>query len=113
MDSLKKFEVDGIEIVIANFGEGYRAFPPRCPHMEEPLCESGMLIDGTLTCSKHLWQWNMKTGEMFGMTERELLFYDVKQDGDDVYAHVEQELIYEDDEPEEDDQDEEDFFNAD
>ena len=111
-NALQKYDVDGIEIMIANFGEGYRAFPPRCPHMEEPLCESGMLFDGMLTCSKHLWQWNLKTGEMIGMAEKELLFYDVKQEDGEVYAHIEQALVYEDDD-EEDEEDEEDFFNAD
>lgn len=111
-NSLGKFEVDGIEIMIANYGQGYRAFPPRCPHMEEPLCESGMLFDGLLTCSKHLWQWNMQTGETIGIAEKELLFYDVKQEGDDIYAHVEQELVYEDDDDDED-EDDDDFFNAD
>jgi len=111
-NSLGKFEVDGFEIMIANYGEGYRAFPPRCPHMEEPLCESGMLFDGLLTCSKHLWQWNMQTGETIGIAEKELLFYDVKQEGDEIHAFIEQELVYEDDEDDED-EDDDDFFNAD
>ncbi len=113
-NSLGKFVVDDIEVMIANYGEGYRAFPPRCPHMAEPLCESGMLFDGLLTCSKHLWQWDMKTGEKIGIAERELLFYDVKQEDDDIYANVAQELVYEDDDDEdEDDEGDEDFFNAD
>jgi toluene monooxygenase system ferredoxin subunit len=111
-NSLEKFEVDGIEILIANYGSGYRAFPPRCPHMEEPLCESGVLFDGMLTCTKHLWQWDMGSGDKIGVAERELLFYDLKQEGGDIYAQVEEELVYEgDDELEEDD--DEDFFNAD
>jgi toluene monooxygenase system ferredoxin subunit len=112
-NTLEKFEVDGIEIMVANYGQGYRAFPPRCPHMEEPLCESGVIYDGMLTCTKHLWQWNMETGEMIGIAEKELLFYDVKQEGNDIYAHIEQALVYEDDEELEEDEDDEDFFNAD
>ena len=113
-NALEKFDVDGIEIIIANHGSGYRAFPPRCPHMEEPLCESGVLFDGMLTCTKHLWQWNMATGERTGIAERELLFYDVKQEGEDLYAHVEQALVYEDDDDdEEEEEDDDDFFNAD
>lgn len=111
-NTLERFEVDGIEMIIANYGEGYRAIPPRCPHMEEPLCESAVVFDGMLTCTKHLWQWDMSTGEKVGIAEKELLFYDVKQKGDDIYANVEEELVYEnDDEAEE--QDDDDFFNAD
>lgn len=111
-NALEKFEVDGIEILIANYGAGYRAFPPRCPHMEEPLCESGMLFDGLMTCSKHLWQWDMKTGGMLGMAEKELLFYEIKQEGDDLYADIEQELVYESDDEAEEEDDDDDFFNA-
>jgi toluene monooxygenase system ferredoxin subunit len=111
-NALEKFEVDGIELLIANYGGGYRAFPPRCPHMEEPLCESGVLFDGMLTCTKHLWQWNLGTGEGVGIAEKGLLFYDLKQEGDDIYADVEQALVYEDDE-ETEEEDDEDFFNAD
>lgn len=112
-NALEKFEVDGIEMIIANYGGGYRAIPPRCPHMEEPLCESAVVFDGMLTCTKHLWQWDMNTGEKVGIAEKELLFYDVKQEGDDIYAQVEQELVYEGDDEADDDEDDEDFFNAD
>ena len=111
-NTLEKFDVDGIEMIIANYGEGYRAIPPRCPHMEEPLCESAVVFDGMLTCTKHLWQWDMSTGEKVGIAEKELLFYDVKQEGDDIYADVEEELVYEDD-GEAEEQDDDDFFNAD
>lgn len=111
-NALEKFEVDGIELIVANYGDGYRAFPPRCPHMEEPLCESGVLFDGMLTCTKHLWQWDLGTGEGIGIAEKELLFYEVKQDGDDIYAQVDEALEYEDDDGDED-EDDDDFFNAD
>ena len=111
-NTLEKFDVDGIEMIIANYGEGYRAIPPRCPHMEEPLCESAVVFDGMLTCTKHLWQWDMSTGEKVGIAEKELLFYDLKQEGADIYADVEEELVYEDDD-EAEEQDDDDFFNAD
>ena len=80
--TLKKFEVDGIPVIIANYGEGFRAFPPICPHMEEPLEESGFIEGKVLTCSKHLWQWDLSTKEMAGSeTEKPMHFYDVKEEG--------------------------------
>ena len=94
-NTLKKFDVDGVTIVVANYGGGFRAFPPFCPHMEEPLVESGLLEGGVLTCSKHLWQWNLRTGEMVGMAEKPLLNYDLKQEGGDLFADVGRELAYE------------------
>jgi len=110
-NTLKRFDIDGVGIVIANYGDGFRGFPPFCPHMEEPLAESGMLAHGLLTCSKHLWQWDLRNGDMIGETEKKLLFYDIKQEGDDVMADMEVELINEYDT--EDDMDDDDFFGAD
>lgn len=108
-NTLKKFEVDGVTLVVANYGDGWRAFPPFCPHMEEPLEESGMLAQGRLTCSKHLWQWDLRSGEMIGETEKALLFYDVKQEGEDIFARIEEELSYDYDE--DDEFDDADFFS--
>ncbi len=110
-NTLKKFNINDIDVVIANYGGGFRCFPPFCPHMEEPLSESGLLAHGMLTCSKHLWQWDLSSGESIGETEKELLFYDVKQEGDDVMAVVETKLTYE--YSIENDMDDDDFFNAD
>lgn len=94
VNKLQKFTVDGIDIVVANTGSEFRAFPPVCPHMEEPLMDSG-ICDGTvLTCSKHLWQWDLNTGEKVGVAERDMLLYEVKRDGDDVMANIEKELVY-------------------
>ena len=109
-NTLKKFDVDGTAIIIANYGDGYRGFPPFCPHMEEPLDQSGMLAQGRLTCSKHLWQWDPRSGDLIGEMEKALLFYDVKRGGDDILANIEEELCYEYDE--EDEYDDADFFSA-
>ena len=93
-NKLKKFDVGGIAIIIANYGDGFRGFPPLCPHMEEPLDKSGIMMVGILTCSKHLWQWDLRSGDLMGETEKALLFYDVKQEGDDIFADIENELSY-------------------
>ncbi len=102
-DSLKKFSIDGISILLARVGAEFRAYPPMCPHMEEPLDESGLCGGGMLTCNKHLWQWDMLTGEECGPAEKPLLMYEVKRDGDDVLVHLEKELKYDFDEEGDDD----------
>ena len=68
---------------------------------------TGMCAGSVLTCSKHLYQWDMRTGEAAGPAENDLtlLRYDVKVEGGDVYARIESELVYE----YEDDEDEDDF----
>jgi toluene monooxygenase system ferredoxin subunit len=107
---LKKFEVDGIPVILANYGGGVRAFPPVCPHMEEPLEESGLIEGKVLTCTKHLWQWDLESKEMAGSeTEKPMHFYDVKQEGGDILAYIEEEHVYDFDE--EDEMDDDAFFS--
>ena len=104
-NSVKKFDVDGVPILVVNFGSGYRAIPPLCPHMEEPLEESGIVARCVLTCSKHLWSWNLETLEMKGETEKPLKIYEIKQENDSILANFDQELTYEFDSEGEDDDD--------
>lgn len=106
--TLKKFDVDGIAVIVANYGAGYRVFPPICPHMEEPLDESGILADGVLTCTKHLWQWNLATMAMQAPAEKPLQAYESKEENGDIMVFLDKEIVYEFDEDDEFDDD--DFF---
>jgi nitrite reductase/ring-hydroxylating ferredoxin subunit len=105
---LRRFTVDGVALVIANYGSGFRAIPPLCPHMEEPLEESGVIADCALTCTKHLWSWDLSSLAMLGETERPLKTYEVKLENDDVLAFIDKELVYEFED--EDDMADDDFF---
>ncbi|WP_048709543.1 Rieske 2Fe-2S domain-containing protein [Microvirga massiliensis] len=104
-NSLKLVDADGIRIVVANYGEGFRAMPPICPHMEEPLDESGVIASCVLTCTKHLWAWDLRNLDLIGETEKELKTYEVRQNGSRLLAFVEEELTYDFDEEAEDDYD--------
>jgi toluene monooxygenase system ferredoxin subunit len=94
-NSIRKFEIDGIPFLIVNYGTGFRAIPPICPHMEEPLEQSGIVARCVLTCSKHLWAWNLQTLDMQGETERPLKTYDLKEENGDLFARIDGELTYE------------------
>jgi toluene monooxygenase system ferredoxin subunit len=94
-NSVKQFDVDGIPIVVANYGEGFRAIPPVCPHMEEPLAESAVIARCILTCTKHLWAWNLKTLTMQGETEKPLKTYEIREENGAILADIEDELTYE------------------
>lgn len=110
-NSLKKiWAAGGIPLVVANYKGGFRAMPPVCPHMEEPLDESGVIANCVLTCTKHLWAWNLETLEMQGETQKPLKTYEVKVEGDDVMAFVAEELLY--DFEDDDDMDDDEFFNS-
>lgn len=100
---LKRFQAGEIAVVVVGFGDEFRIIPPFCPHMAEPLHESGICRAGTLTCSKHLWQWNLLTGKEQGPAERPLLFYQSEVRDGEVWACVDKELVYEFDEEDDDD----------
>ncbi len=107
-NAIRRFDVDGIPILVVNYGQGFRAIPPVCPHMEEPLAESGIVARCVLTCTKHLWAWDLATLERQGETERALKTYEIREENGDLFARVDEELIYEFDA--EDDM-EDDFFS--
>ena len=108
--SMKRFSVDGVEVMVANLGDCLRAFPPVCPHMAEPLDVSGRLEGDKLTCTKHIWQWNLRTGELLGAAERPVLTYALKEQDGDVFVGIDEAIVYEYEEEEELDDD--DFFNS-
>ncbi len=94
VSSLKRVSVDGVPLVVANYGGSFRAFPPACPHMEEPLDQSGVIAKCVLTCTKHLWSWDLSTLAMLGETERPLKLYDVKEENGNILAFIEKEIVY-------------------
>ena len=100
---LKRFQAGEIAVVVVRVGDEFRVIPPFCPHMAEPLHESGICRGGTLTCSKHLWQWNLLTGEEQGPAERPLLFYQSEVRDGEVWVCADRELVYEFDEEDDDD----------
>ena len=101
--ALERFMVNDIALVGVRIGNEYRAFPPFCPHMSEPLHESGICAGGVLTCSKHLWQWNLLTGEQQGPAEKALLMYETSVRQAKVWVRVEKELVYDYQEEDEED----------
>ncbi len=91
--ALDEFDVDEIKIVVSRQGDTLFAYPLNCPHMEEPL-SNGMCDGETITCSYHLWQWNMSTGESTGEAEIDLLKYPVKVEDGDLYVDLSTILSY-------------------
>ena len=108
-NKIERFSVGDFDIVIANYGDGLRAFAPVCPHMREPLDESGLLNDGVLTCGKHVWQWDLRAcTKASTMTEENLLFYELKEENGHILVDTSEQLSYAWEEEEELDDD--DFF---
>jgi toluene monooxygenase system ferredoxin subunit len=53
--------VDGEAVLLVNVDGQVRAYSNRCPHQASALDE-GDLDGDTLTCAKHLWEFNASTG---------------------------------------------------
>jgi len=103
-NSVKLFDVEGVSILVGRVGDQFAAYPPVCPHMEEPLGESGICAKGKITCNKHLWQWDMITGVAEpGPAEKPLLMYEVKTDEGKIMVNLETELEYDFDDDDDDD----------
>ena len=94
-DSVKKFSTSGISLVVVNYGGAFRTMPSICPHMEEPLEESGIVADCVLTCTKHLWSWKLDTLEKQGEAEKDLKCYDTKEEDGAIFALIDKEIVYE------------------
>ena len=72
------FEVEEEEVLIVHSPGGeVRAYNPTCPHQEHPLIE-GELENCVLTCSAHLWQFDVLSGEGINPTGTSLISYPVK-----------------------------------
>ena len=72
---------------------------------------SGLVIGCKLTCTKHLWSWDLETLELQDEAELPLKTYDVKVEDDNIMVYVTEQLEYAFDEDE--DIDESTFFDDD
>lgn len=83
---MEVFEVGDEDVLIVHSPGGeIRAFHPICPHQEHPLVE-GDLEECILTCSAHLWQFNVLSGEGVNPTGTSLTSYPVKTEGDAIWV---------------------------
>ena len=82
---LKQVETgDGRTLCVIHAESGFFACRPYCPHQGVALCEGS--VDGTtLTCLDHLWQWDLRTGEMLGLSEEPLDVYPVEVEQGSVF----------------------------
>jgi nitrite reductase/ring-hydroxylating ferredoxin subunit len=59
--TLKKFDLEGLEITVANVEGNFYAFEDRCPHMNSPL-HQGKLEGREVVCPMHKARFDVTTG---------------------------------------------------
>ena len=86
---MQAFQVGGRQVLIVN-GEGgtLRAFDGVCPHQDYPLV-NGALEGNILTCSMHLWQFDIISGDGVNPTGCKLKGYALKVENGDILVDLE------------------------
>ena len=91
---MEVFSIDDQEVLIVHAPGGeIRAYNPICPHQEHPLVE-GDLNGCVLTCSAHLWQFDVISGEGVNPEGVSLEDYPVKIENDAVLVALPAEREY-------------------
>ena len=87
--NLKKIEVDGKEILLANIDGNYFACDDTCTHSGASLSEGN--IDGSIiTCGWHGAKFDCTTGKLseFPAKINDLKSYNVSTESDDIFIEV-------------------------
>lgn len=79
--------VDGTSVLLMNVGGELRAYRNRCPHQEWALDE-GEFEDGTLTCSRHLWEFDALSGHGINPADCALVSFPVKVEAGTIWVSV-------------------------
>lgn len=83
---MELFTINGLGVLIVHApGGALRAYDPICPHQNHPLIE-GDLDDCILTCSAHLWEFDVVSGEGVNPEGVSLCAYPVKTEDDAVWV---------------------------
>ena len=83
---MENFEVSGTEVLLIHLDDGsIHAIQSICPHQEVELV-NGSLEGKVLTCSMHLWQFDVSSGEGINPTHAEVAKYPVRVDGEDIFV---------------------------
>lgn len=83
------FEVAGHPIVLVYpIGGKMTAIQGHCPHQRTLLADGDFDGHKVLTCSAHVWQFDVTTGKGVNPEDCELARYPIKVEGDHVYVDV-------------------------
>ena len=93
--SMKKFEVEGKEILVSNIGGKYYAINNKCTHRNGDLSQ-GKLEGNVVTCPKHSSKFDITTGKVISGPKIPLLKlkindeekYEVKIDGENILIKI-------------------------
>jgi nitrite reductase (NADH) small subunit len=83
----KPVEVNGKAIALFNVGGKVYAMDNTCLHNGGPLGD-GMLEGEVVTCPWHMWEYNVRTGELVADPSVKVVTYPVQIEGTDIKVAV-------------------------
>ena len=100
--AMKKFDVDGVQVLLIHLQEGFFATQAKCPHMLLPLEKGHLMDDCKLQCKFHRAEFDIKTGKAekwanfppgiqalnFLRGEKDLMTYRTKVEDGRVYVEI-------------------------
>jgi len=87
-NSVRRFVVEGKEILVGKTAGKYYALDERCTHGGGPLSE-GSLDGGIITCPWHYGQFDLATGEVRSPPPAEpLKSYELRVEGTDIFISI-------------------------
>jgi len=87
--SMKRVNVAGHAVALANVDGQFYAFDDTCSHEESSLSE-GTLSGEVVACPKHGARFNVKTGRVLSLPAvRSVAVYPVRVDGEEIYVSPE------------------------
>lgn len=84
----KLVTVNGQDVLLINLKGEIYACENECPHQGSPL-QAAVVKDGpTLSCPRHGYKFNLKTGACQDFPEYTLKVYPVRLEGDDILVDI-------------------------
>ena len=84
----KLVTVNGQDVLLINLKGEIYACENECPHQGSPL-QAGVVKDGpTLSCPRHGYRYNLKTGACQDFPEYTLKVFPVHLEGDDIMVDI-------------------------
>jgi len=84
----KVVELDGVQVLLVNVKGEIFACENECPHQGSPL-NAAIVKDGpTLSCPRHGYRFNLKTGACSEFPHLVLKTYPVRSEGDDLFVDL-------------------------
>ena len=83
----KAVNADGRELLLINIKGEFFACENECPHQGAPL-QAGIVKDGYISCPRHGYRFDLKTGACTDHPECTLKIYPLQIQGDDIMVDL-------------------------